>query len=121
MDLKKDECEVVLWTSNDKPTKIGTVLCVTNLGIIYKTKLDGIILSPRWSDIKSITYVDINHILVVWDDHDGSRWKYQITVKKDAKSAMDQIRKINLDWSKEMNYSDGFTKTSACRGFERKC
>ena len=81
---------------------------MTNLGLVYKTKLGGIILSPRWSNIKSITYVNSNHIMIVWDSHDGSRWKYQIAVTKNARSAMDQIVKANLDWSKMANHNIEF-------------
>ncbi len=95
----------MLWTFYDK-SKIDAVFHVTNFGLVYKTKLEGMILSPRWSDIKSITYVNSNHIMVVWDSHDGSRWKYQITIAKNARSAMDRITKANLDWSKEMNHND---------------
>ena len=82
-DSKKLEHQKVLWTFHDK-SKIDAVLHVTNLGLVYKTKLGGIILSPRWSNIKSITYVNSNHIMIVWDSHDGSRWKYQIAVTKNA-------------------------------------
>ncbi len=107
IDSKKIECQKVLWTFHDK-SKIDAILHVTNFGLLYKTKLGGIILSPRWSNIKSITYVNSNHIMVVWDSHDGSRWKYQITVTKNARSAMDQIVKANLDWSKMNNYNNEF-------------
>ena len=34
--------------------------------------------------------------MIVWDSHDGSIWKYQITITKNARSAMDQITKANL-------------------------
>ncbi len=104
---KKLESQKILWTFHDK-SKIDAVFHVTNLGLVYKTKLGKIILSPRWSNIKSVTYVNSNHIMIVWDSHDGSRWKYQITITKNARSAMDQITKANLGWSKVTNHNIKF-------------
>ena len=63
---KKLECQKILWTFHDK-SKIDAVFHVTNLGLVYKTKLGKIILSPRMVKYFSCMIIfNSNTYLICW-------------------------------------------------------
>ena len=79
---------------------------VTNYRIIFETLKDGVYISPDWYHLRSVHAIKKDKILIVWDDDNGRRWRFELKFGIPAEQVVQEVETANIEWSRDHDMTE---------------
>ena len=99
--------EVARKSFDVKKSKRGKgVFHVTNYRIIFETLKDGVYISPDWYHLRSVHAIKKDKILIVWDDDNGQRWRFELKFGIPAEQVVQEVETANIEWSRDHDMTE---------------
>ena len=99
--------EVARKSFDVKKSKRGKgVFHVTNYRIIFETLKDGVYISPDWYHLRSVHAIKKDKILIVWDDDNGRRWRFELKFGIPAEQVVQEAETANIEWSRDHDMTE---------------